>query len=147
MLKVTTPVPPGLPGGQHPFKTENERPRLSGMALFSFLCGWGILPILFLVDAVSDDSAQSCLSGNSGELAPLFIFVPLLSAAAFVTWWGAMKRIEDSQGRVKGLWLANLGLAGGIVNLLAIMSTPMLLAQRDNAVVERGLKTLHQAEE
>ncbi len=151
---------PGLKGAQRSADpscvTKNKDSKLSWLALISFLCGmgwWlGLLEILILGDIFGIADSLTCRSHERQlkGLAEILQFMIVLSpVVAFVTGLVGHWRIKRSQGRLKGDWLAQLGLLGSVMVVLMLMSLPGFLAYRDYglAVVDRPLTQLHQAEE
>jgi len=124
--------------------------RLSRLALSSFLLAvsaWFAFMLIFYRVGPADTPIP-CKAIQPGDLAEFSVYCSLvLAALALVMGSIGEFRIKRSQGRLKGRWLANLGIVGFVIVMLQIISLPSFLAHRDHVVTHVALTTLHPAEE
>ncbi len=107
---------------------EKQGPRLSRMAVISFLSGPASWPVLLW--AISNPSQRPVdLAGTPlGFLLNMGLMIGLISPlVAMVVGGVAALRIRRSQGRLKGLRLANMGMALGFISLFLIIFIPNFL--------------------
>ncbi len=113
---------------------QKQGPRLSWMAVISFLSGMAFWPIYRHI-------GDPCMHRT------VFYLGLILPVVAVVLGCLAPRHIKRSQGRLKGQSLEVLGIVLGLIGLFAVGSLPVYLVDHERMRVDQAFRTLHQAEE